>query len=61
MRPGGCGMLAIADSARLRLVPAPTGDRAEKRAAMKFWARQLSAILKGKSGTIVGRFKMTMG
>lgn len=33
---------------------------AEKRAAMKFWERQLTAVLKGKSLARVGRFKMPM-
>jgi len=31
---------------------------AEKRAAMDFWHRQLSAILKGKSASSVRRFRM---
>ena len=31
---------------------------AEKRAAIEFWNRQLSAILKGKSGTTFRRFTM---
>jgi integrase len=34
------------------------GYDGEKRAAMEFWNRQLSAILKGKSASTVGRFKV---
>jgi len=31
---------------------------AEKRAAMEFWNRPLTVILKGKSASTVSRFKM---
>src|SRR5436190_18139203 len=34
------------------------GYDAEKKTAMEFWNRELSAILKGKSATSAGRFKM---
>jgi hypothetical protein len=30
---------------------------AEKRTAMEFWDRQLTAVLKGRSATSVGRFR----
>ena len=31
---------------------------AEKKAAMEFWNRQLTAILKGKNASAAARFKM---
>ena len=34
------------------------GYDAEKKAAMEFWHRKVTAILKGKSASAMGRFKV---